>query len=282
MRCALLILIGAFALAAQTTFEVASVHPSAPPNGGRIRVGCQGGPGRGDPGRMTCNNADLLMLVTMAYDLRRYQVSAPDWMSTERYDITATVPEGATKEQAAVMLQKLLAERFKMAIHRGKKEMPVYQVVVGKNGPKLKEAEDLPPEAPGQPLPPGPPKLDANGFPMLPPGRRSINMMMNGKARMVSSGMTMEQFANFLSNQVDRPVTDGTGLKGKYDISIYWATDRMLPMGPNPSGEARPETDNGPNIFAAVQEQLGLRLEGKKGAVEVLVVDHAEKVPVEN
>src|SRR5207247_8322826 len=127
-----------------------------------------------DPGRWTAQNMSLSNLITRAYDLKRYQYSAPSWLDDERFDITAKVPEGATKEQFQTMIQNLLAERFKLTIHREKKEMAGYELVVAKNGPKLKESVDVPqPDGAGSATPgppPGPPKLnlDKDGFPELP------------------------------------------------------------------------------------------------------------------
>ena len=119
-------------------FEVASVKPAAPPAGGVIRPGPQGGPGSADPARLTYSFSTLRDLLVDAYSVKRSQISgAPNWLDSVRFDIVAKVPEGATKEQAKVMLQNLLAERFKLTLHRETKELPVYALVVAKNGPRL-------------------------------------------------------------------------------------------------------------------------------------------------
>src|SRR5580698_8560874 len=131
------------------TFEVASVKPSAPmsPNGGRFIVGGnRGGVGAKDPTRYTCNNCTLMMLLSQAYDVKSYQLTAPGWMNSDRFDISAKIPEGTTKEQVMVMVQNLLIERFQMAIHRDKKEMQGYDLVVAKGGPKLTEHVEEPPK----------------------------------------------------------------------------------------------------------------------------------------
>src|SRR5258706_15278617 len=124
------------------TFEVASIKPAAPPEMGMMRVGSRGGPGTGDPTRFTASNFSLSNLITTAYDLRPYQLTAPSWVNSERFDVVAKVPEGATKEQFRAMLQNLLVERFKLVIHRETKELPVFELVVGKGGPKFKESAD--------------------------------------------------------------------------------------------------------------------------------------------
>ena len=130
--------------AGKLEFEVASVKPAAPQTGGRVFVGRQGGPGTPDPGRVTYTNVALKNLITMAYDVKPYQVTGPDWLETERFDIQAKLPQGATKEQANMMMQNLLAERFKLSFHKVTKEFPLYELVVGKNGPKLKASVEDP------------------------------------------------------------------------------------------------------------------------------------------
>jgi uncharacterized protein (TIGR03435 family) len=188
--------------------------------------------------------------------------------------VTAKVPEGTSKEQFRVMMQNLLAERFKLMYHREKKEMQAYELVVAKGGPKLKESPGpLDPDERPRPLTER--KLDAEGFPVLPPGRVPMMMMMSGgRATARHSEETMERFAVALTNEVHKPVTDATGLKGKYDFTLSWVAEGAGP--PASADEA------GPNIFRALQEQLGLRLEAKKGMVDVLVVDHLEKTPTDN
>ncbi len=232
------------------------------------------------------------MLVSQAYDLRSYQLSGPDLLNSERFIVVAKVPAGATKEEFRVMQQNLLKERFGLTFHREKKEMQMYELTVGKNGPKMKESVDEAQSTPPAPFAPGPLKLDKEGFPMLPPGGRGM-AMMNGRARMQASKETMEQLAGMLGGQLGKPVTDATGLKGKYDFELYWVSSGMMmgPMGrggpppPSPEGgatPAAPELESGPTIVQAVQEQLGLKLEQKKGLVDILVVDHINKVPTEN
>jgi uncharacterized protein (TIGR03435 family) len=148
----LVIVASAVAFAQTPQFEVASVKPSAPDryNGG----GMSGGPGTKDPGLFTCDNVRLADLVMDAYDIPAgYHLSGPDWMNAARFDISARIPEATTRGQFKLMQQNLLAERFKMTSHHEQREVPGYDLVVAKNGPKMKEAAPPPPEDPDAPKP---------------------------------------------------------------------------------------------------------------------------------
>jgi uncharacterized protein (TIGR03435 family) len=255
-------------------FEVASIKPSPPPGTGPKRTGSRGGPGTDDPSLFTCERCGLSSLLLRAFDLKDYQLSAADWMKTTRFNISATVPEGATKEQFRLMLRNLLSDRFQLKFHVERKEMQAYDLVIAKNGPRLKES--VGPADPDESVPrqPGGPKIDADGFPILPPGRVPMAIIMQGGhavARHVEE--TLEQFAATLSEQVRRPVTDATGLKAKYDFTLNY----IIVSLDTPASE-----ESGPSIFRAVQEQLGLKLESKKSMVDILIVDHIEKLPTEN
>jgi uncharacterized protein (TIGR03435 family) len=273
-------------------FEVVSIKPSPEPEPGKgITVGCSGGPETKDPGMFRCQNMDLRNLVTRAYATNYWQITAPDWLRSQRFEISAKVPEGTTKEQLNEMLKSMLVDRFHLAVHHESKEMPKYDLVVAKNGTKLKESVDdpAPNTSDGAPRPPapGPMKMDKEGYPMLAPGRPGM-AMMNGHARLFYPKWTMEQLASQLGGQLGKPVTDATGMTGKYDIALYWASDTMRPQASPAAGAgatpmpAAPEGDNGPTLEKAVQDQLGLRLEAKKGPVDFLVVDHVEKLPTDN
>ena len=260
------------AVAQTPQFEVASIKPSTPDPMKGSRVA--GGPGTKDPGLFTCDNARLFELVTIAYDLPWYRLSGPAWMNTARFDISARIPEGTTKEQFKLMQQNLLLERFKMTFHHEQKQLPAYDLVVAKNGPKLKEAEPPPPEDSDAPKPPRPArKLDKDGFPILPPGRAWITDMEGPRWVQRFTGASMEDLGRYVASMVGQPVDDATGLKGKYDFILKWLNER----GRRPSDD-----ESGPNIFEALQAQLGLKLESKKTTVDVLVIDHIEKTPTEN
>ena len=256
------------------TFEVASVKPSPPPEGGPLgffRVSADGGPGTNDPTRIDYRNMSMGNLVVRAYGIKHFQLSGPDWINSEMYDIVAKVPPGATKEQFSLMLQNLLVERFKLQIHRETKDLPMYYLGVAKTG-KLKPHAEAPPPADADKPPadaPRPIKTDQDGYPVLRPG--TTMAAMNGKARLQVDDKDLAWLVAQLSAQLGAPVHDDTGLKGQYDFALYWSTRP-------PAADA----DTGPDLFAAVTEQIGLKLEKKKGPVEILVIDHAEKVPTAN
>ena len=257
--------------AAQTPqFEVASVKPAPPPDPNKgMRVSMRGGPGSDDPLLYRCENCSLSNLVTIAFNIRDYQLSAPTWINDARFDLSARIPPGATSEQFQQMLQNLLADRFKMTFHHGTKEMPVLNLLVAKNGPKFRESvltEKV--DSADEPAPVGPQK-DANGFPILPK-RKGMSMSMTpDRATVRASETQMASLTAMLSGQLKQPVLDATGLTGRYDIALQW-----IP------GDA---PDNpGPTLFQALQEQLGLKLESKKSPIDILVIDHLEKIPTEN
>ena len=289
---------------AKVEFEVASIKPSAPPGHGPIRLGRQGGPGTGEPGRITYAFTTIRDLIVEAYSIRRSQVSGPNSLDAERFDIVAKAPESATKEEVKVMLQNLLAERFKLTLHRETRDMPMYALVVGSKGAKLKDSTvaDTPPasdsQASGPPAPRpgrGGMKMGSDGCPETPriPSRPTFTMITPNGECMISSGQTMEGLAKLLSNRFDGPVVDQTGLTGKYDLRLRYDPaslpgGRGAPIGKDIHDEpgARPDggdPDGGPpSIFSALQQQLGLKLEAKKGPVELLVIDHVEKMPTAN
>jgi uncharacterized protein (TIGR03435 family) len=287
------------------TFDVASIKPAPPPGPGRgMMMGMNGGPGSKDPGLYRCNNCNLAMLLAQAYNVKHYQLSVPSSFENERFNISAKVPDWATKEQFRLMLQNLLADRFKLAIHREQKEMQMYDLVVVKGGLRIKEAVEEPAKDAAADDPPSSPlagrggrgpNLDKDGYPVIPKGCNGCIMVVGGgKARMHLEKETMQGFADMLADQQSRPVTDATGLKGKYDFDVTFDMDRMG-MGrggpPPPSGGGAAsggdaplsaDSELGVPLAGAIQSQLGLKLESKKGQVEMIVVDHAEKVPTEN
>jgi uncharacterized protein (TIGR03435 family) len=251
-------------------FEVASIKPSPPPGAGPFRVGCSGGPGTQDPGLFTCKFLSLTNLVTIAYPVREPQLSRPDWMDSARFDLTAKVPEGATREQLSPMMQNLLADRFKLVVHHETRDTAKYDLVVAKNGPKFSEAANPAPASPPAATP-GLPKLDANGFPIRGPGQPGMTGV-RGRNRMYQPQYTMDTLAYMLTGQARRPVDNATGLTGKYEIALYWVDDSL----------STSDADSGPTLMQALQDQLGLRLESKKGAVDFVIIDHIEKLPTEN
>jgi uncharacterized protein (TIGR03435 family) len=256
-------------------FEVASVKLSVLPEStkGFFRVKMDGGPGTSDPTRIDYQNVSMINLITRAYDLNHWQVSGPDWMGLAMYDITARVPAGATREQFRQMLRKLLAKRFNLQVHRDTKELPIYTLTVGKSGSRLKPHTPAPPpdyHDKAEPDAPGPIKTDVDGYPILSRGMSMAST--NDRARMQIFDKDLECLVDQLSGQLGAPVTDETGLTGTYDIALYWSS-----RSPNAT-----DADNQPDLIAAVQQQLGLKLERKKGPSEMLVIDHVEKEPTGN
>ena len=235
-------------VASSPAFEVASVKVvKAPvaPHPVSLRI---------NHGRLNVDAARLRQIIGLAYATQRVRVyGGPSWLDSGMYDIIAKAEStDASREQIRAMLQTLLADRFKLAVHRENKELPVYTLVIGKTGSKLREAKD-----------------DEN-YSVTPVGRGAIAFQKEN----------MGSLANTLANILGSPVSDQTGLKGPYDFKLEW-TDATRSQTPGNGNQPLP-VDSGPDIFAAVQEQLGLKLEAKKGPVEVLIVDHAEKVPTEN
>jgi uncharacterized protein (TIGR03435 family) len=271
--------------AGKLEFEVAAIKRTPPrekrPAG--ALEGCRGGPGTNDPEYLTCEDMSLFGLALMAYQIERvqyYRLSGPDWMrQLPGFDLSARVPAGATKDDLAAMLRTLLADRFKLVVHRESRELQEYDLVVAKGGPKFKESV-----APSKDASDGDARRDAperstlgaDGYPTLPPGHRAA--VIDDRAHYHDPEMSMPALVGILATQLAKPVHDATGLSGTYDIDLHWDTA----IHSNPPGPGDQTPDQGPTLILAVQDQLGLRLESKKGMVDFVVVDHAEKIPAGN
>jgi uncharacterized protein (TIGR03435 family) len=288
-------------------FEVASVKPAGPyVPGSNLKV-C-GGPGTDDPGQFTYPRASLLDLLPMAYGVGVDQVSGPDWLTTEQYSIAARIPPNTTKDQFNLMLQNLLAERFHLALHHETRDFPVYELVVASGGPKMRPSPPDPDAATAAPAGAGP-RFDKDRFPVLPPGSPEVHAIANGMMRSTHR-MTMAQFAAELGGMVSLSngdstmgvgkgatvprVVDKTGLTGKFDFTLEFTGSFRIPASvvaemAARGGEQQPEAiaasdpGGGLSIFTALEKQLGLKLEkGKKASLDLLVIDHAHRVPTEN
>ena len=270
MRCVIfLIACGCHVLGQEKLeFEVVSLKPSAPPGPNGITIGCHGGPGTDDPTLLVCQNWDLFDLVAIAYDLNYFQVSSPDWMQNVRFDVRARVPEGTTRKQIAAMWQRMMAERFKLAVHRETREFQCYDLALAKGGPKFKRSD--PNESSSGANSDGA-KLDKDGNPVYGPGHPGMSYSV-GLASFYYPKVTIGWLAGFVSGQLGAPVNDATGLEGDYAIGLHWASDGLVESSP----------DIGPRLVDALRDQLGLRLVSKKGPVEFVVVDHCERVPSDN
>ncbi len=224
---------------------MASVKPSSPDAQGQSYTFTPGG-------GLNIRNGTLKGIVEMAYEVRDFQISGgPGWIESDRYNIDAKSTYGDQPaamsleriKEIRVKLQALIADRFHLQVHRDTKELPIFTLGLGKNGAKLTESQGDKPQY----------------------GIRGACGQLTGM------GATMAIVANSLARQLGRPVRDLTGLTGKYDFRVEWTPD----AGPCPDA---PETAaDGPSLFAAMQQQLGLKLESTKGPVEIIVIDHAEK-----
>src|ERR1700691_71762 len=266
---------------APPAFDVASIKPNKGGMGIMIRM---------EKGRFVANNITVKFLLQEAYHVKDSQISgAPGWTDTEHYDIEAKLddssPDAGPKlspdqqgVQTRLMLQSLLADRFKLTLHHETKELPIYALVVTKTGPKLHESAHEPAAAPDDAAPPVP--LAPNG----PQPRHSVRMM--GRGDLSINAENLDMCAEVLSRQLGLLVVNKTGLKGDYDFALKWTPDESQgqmfggpgggPGGP-PRDAAPPPDASGPSIFAALQEQLGLKLESQKGPVDTLAIDHNER-----
>lgn len=251
-------------------FDVASVKPTASPDGQSLLQAV--------PGRLRMTNLALRRLILNAYGLQDYQLAGdPSWASSEHYDIQATTAGNTSVQQMeGPMLQVLLEDRFKLTLHRETRQLPAFELAIGKGGAKLplsKEGSctpysvDSPPPAAAAP---GQPNRNFCGLHLTVEG---LNRILDGK------GVTMAALAATLSrtytSDLGRIVIDRTGLPGIFDVHLKWALDPVT--GPTSPGAAPNPDLAGPSLFTALQDQLGLRLESSKGPVEVLVIDHIER-----
>jgi uncharacterized protein (TIGR03435 family) len=264
------------------TFEVVSIKPNNG-NDGRTMIGLMPG------GRFTARNIALRELIVNAYRIQPNQLSgAPGWISNERFDIEAKPAGEVTQEQIPLMLQALLEERFHFKAHRETKDGPVYELIVAKGGLKMPlSADQTPLQRPGA-APGGPPPGGPNGGPPAggPPPANFNGAMPRGGMRLGpgsynATAIPVSQLINAMARSLSRPIIDKTGLTGLYDVDLKF-TPEQIPRGPLPPGVEPPPIDpNGPTIYTALQEQLGLKLDSATGPVELLIVDAIER-PTEN
>jgi uncharacterized protein (TIGR03435 family) len=231
------------AAAPSPTFEVATVKLTDPEFGGML-VQFPGG-------RFSLRGFTLKDLIAFAYHLDASQISGgPKWFSTDKYDIVAKPKEGRpTMDQARLMLQPLLADRFQLKTHTESKVMSVYVLTVGKNGSKLR------------------PRTEGDGG-------DGTRLLFQG-AKLPGRNVPVKQLAEALQVMVlDRPVLDKTGLTGNFDFDLAWRPEADQFRG---RGASLPSNPDDPDIFTAMLEQLGLKLEATKAPADAIVVDSAEK-----
>ncbi len=230
---------------ASPAFEVASVKVAAQRTGTASLIATDT-----DPAMVRYSNITLKILIAIAYRFdSRLIRGGPAWIDDQLYDLAAKLPAGASQDRVPVMLQALLAEKFKLAVHRETKEQSVYFLVQGKTGPRLKQAQST----------------DDQSVQRLRGDHPPIQITHSG---ILGHSMDMGTFAATLAHVAGHQVVDHTGLTGLYDINLTW----------------RPEDDKdfAPELFTVIQEQLGLKLESGKGPVEMLVIDHADRDPGQN
>ncbi len=265
--------------AAKIAFEVASIKPAKPSPMGRMRIMMNA-----DSAMLRYSNVSLKDCIRAAYRVKEYQVQGPDWIGSTRFDIVAKLPAGSSKDKIPEMLQSMLADRFQLALHRETKEHAIYALVTGKGGPKLKPAE-----APAGEAAAGNGKPSPGGMP-----RGAMTMMMDpAGAHLKAPAASLATLAELISRFTERPVVDMTGIQGQYDFDLVFAPETMrgLPAPPGgkmmaPAGDAERQASDPPaapaaSIYDAVQ-RYGLKLEPRKGPMEVLVVDHIERAPSGN
>ncbi len=241
-------------------FEVASIKPNnadSPPSTG---VGF---------GRSSSQSVTLKNLIVLAYRIQEFQISGgPGWIGSDRFDVEAKAEDPkADPDQVRLTLQSLLEDRFKLKLHRETKETSIYALVVGKDGPKMNLSADQASPAVNGPVPSG-----------AGPNRGAIRF---GAGSLIGNAVTMALFTRMLSQRLDRTIVDKTNLTSRYDFQLQWTPD-VGEATLDPLGNPLPSADSsGPSVFAAIQEQLGLKLESQKGPVEMFVIDGVEK-PSEN
>jgi uncharacterized protein (TIGR03435 family) len=225
---------------------------------------------RPEPGRLVVSNVPVKALISWAYNVWDFQISGgPGWIDSVSYDIEAKTDSRPNQDEMKLMMQRLLAERFKLSLHRGTKELPIYRLTQAKDGFKLRPLKEGDCIVFDPANPPSSPKLTASDF--------CGNLTM-GRGSFEGTSATMAELAVSLSQIVGRPVVNGTGIAGGFHIRLKFAAQSgTFPAADNPA----PAADDQPSIFAALQEQLGLKLESSKGPVEVLVIDSVSR-PTEN
>lgn len=286
-------------------FEVASVKVTDSKATGA--VGARGGPGTDDPTRFTFGRATLSELLMRAYDMPADQVTGPAWLKDRgayAYDVQAILPPGTNKDQFRFMLQRLLAERFHPRIHRESQTRSGYELVVSNRGPKLREwdsTKSAPIDSTTGPA--SFPDLDPAEFPELPssgrlpmgymipnPAGTVIRMSFRGSmpdlCRALETGLRFAQGAP--SNGSTSRVADRTQLTAVYELRLAFSgsaqgVTRPFVATSDTEAEVASEPSGFPNLFVALEKQVGLKLQKAKDVVvEVLFVDNADKVPAEN
>jgi len=224
-------------------FEVVSVKPN--------KSMSNSSSSRTNQGRLTATNVSLRSLIVRAYGMKDYQVEGPDWFRSERFDVAAKFPEALPTDREKynaglhAMMQNMLVDRFKLAVHRDKKMLSVYELTVAKGGIKFKEVPDS----------------------------DSHNEDSNN-THYLGTCVSMEAFAEFLALRrdlpQDLPVLDMTGLKGFYNLTLDWVPELRQSVESKGDASVIADSPSGPTLLVALQEQLGLKLETRRAPIEIL------------
>jgi len=282
-------------LARSQSFDVASTKP-APPVTGIPRI--SGGPGTADPGRITWESIELKRLLMRAYGIESDQMIGPGWIDSEKYAVVATFPPGTAEDLFRIMLRNLLTERFRITLHHEAKELSLYELVVATSGPKMAVATDP------DPGPPNPDDADtriprnardSEGCPLLRPGASGVQVRIGGPRVVCSKfgSVSMPAFARRLEMMIGLEswgstthVIDKTGLNGEFAFKLKYLSQGVILPGmvtaPTAGVVGDPEEASGPDLYTAVEQQLGLKLQKTKGMIDRIVIDQATKVPTDN
>ena len=250
-------------LAQSPAFEAASVKRRTEPGGGFM--------GRQPGGRFTAQGVSLQDLIVFAYEIQPYQiVDGPRWLDTERWDVTATGAPGAPAD-VLVALQHLLTNRFSLVVRRDTRDLPVFAIVLASTdrrlGPQLKQSAIDCAAA----------QKEASKTGVIPPDAKQLCRAEGRLGSIQIGGSPLSTFAAMLSTRLQRTVVDRTGLTGPWDVTLtYTPEPSQIAPGALSPGQQPTFDPNGPSIFTAVQEQLGLRLEATRAPVDALVIERAE------
>lgn len=265
-------------------FEVASIRLSGQTPEAQTSAGVHV-----DGSMVKYSAIDLKLYLGMAFHLKNFQIAAPDWMTSTRWDITAKLPEGSNPTQIPEMLQHLLRDRFQMKMHRETRELPIYGLVIGKTGMKLHESSTDAPPATGAAAGQSVNAAMSNTGTTVTYGNGAYFTIGNNRFEGRKLGMAV--MADALSRFADRPVLDMTELKGTYDFSMDFSAEdfrAMMIRAAVAQGATLPpdvlklaDASSGDTLLNAV-EKLGLKLESRKAPVEMLVIDDALRMPTEN
>ena len=237
LACSVVLAGAAWSQVSSPAFEAAAIKRSDPT--------ADGGQMIRDPKLVALHRVSLTNLLAQAFRIKNFQISGPSWLDTERFDIVATLPDGATQDQLPAMLQTLLRQRFKLAFHLEQKVFDAYVLLPRRGAIKLATADgDI----------------------------RDIRISVTPTRRHLSGKVSMSYFAGLLSNMLDLPVSDMTELQGLYDVDLDWSADDANV----------PHFDGPPSLLTVIQEKLGLRLESRKTPVDLYVIDHLDRLPTEN